>query len=276
MAEQYETSVRTYAFRISCILAGASIKTKEREIPLLLPEIVQPITVYLSEIENQTEGRPLTIVGRDFSSEAEARSTGVAVKEAVLLVGLLLGVGIDVGNDQAVGPAFKRKDGQPDERLQPDVHGLQVFPDIEGMIFGAIRLGRPVTVFSPVDFAEKVAESYALGRSLSKRQILAAQLYAQSHFHLSDAARFLTLISGVEALAERHTKSPAAVRLVERVIEMVRTADDLEKSEKEALANGLRELCKQSISAACRALVRRFCGEEAAAAIRNRPGGRDT
>ena len=66
-----------------------------------------------------------------FNSEEEARTVGMPVKAALMLAGSLLGVGIDVGTDQVMSPAAKLKDDQPDERLQPDVHGLQVVPEIK-------------------------------------------------------------------------------------------------------------------------------------------------
>lgn len=216
----------TYAFRITCTLAGGDIESMEREIPLALPALARPINVFLSERENQTDILFLTLWCGGFSSEAEARAGGAPVKTALMLAGVRLGVGIDVGDDQVVSPAPQRKNGQPDERLQPVVHGLQVVPEIEGMLFVSLRFGRPGTPISPDDFEKTVAESYGLGKQPTKKQTLAAQLYNQSHFLWSDAARFITLISAVEVLAERNRK-------------------------------------RESIGSACRALVRTHCGEPA-------------
>lgn len=47
----------------------------------------------------------------------QGRTTGFLL----LLSGILVGVGIDVGNDQALGPQFTRGDGQKDDRLRPEV-----------------------------------------------------------------------------------------------------------------------------------------------------------
>jgi hypothetical protein len=158
----------TYAFRINCMLAGGHIETREREIPIALPAPTPPIRMYLPEPQNRTEHPFLTLWGGGFLSEAEAGSAGTAVKTAVMLTGLFLGVGIDVGTDQVLSPALQRKDGQPDARFQPHVHGLQIVPEIDGMLFGGIRVRRVVTVFSTGDFADKVAASYALGRSSAR------------------------------------------------------------------------------------------------------------
>jgi len=65
-------------------------------------------------------------------------------------------------------------------------------------------------------------------------------------------------------LAEPSAKSPAAVALIEQMIAMTTAASELEKNEREAVANALRNLRQQSVSAACRGLVKAYCGELAA------------
>jgi hypothetical protein len=255
---------RTYAFRVTSSLAGGVIETEEREIKLELPG-VPLIEVGISR-NNQTEPWLLTAWCGGFNLESEAQAAGSRVKTALVLAGILLGVGIDAGNDQIIGPGFRRTDGQPDERLQPEVHGLQVVPDIEHLLFGSIRFGRPVTRISPADFQKRVAESYAFGKPLTKKQILAAQLYNQSHFHSSDAARFIVLISAVESLADRNPRSPAAVQLIERMIQMVKASTNPEESE--SLNSGLSNLKNESIGSTCRALVKRLCGDAPANTFR--------
>ena len=253
----------TYAFRISCFLAGGDIETEEDEIQLDLPGL-QPIQVYVSERKDDSES--LTVWCSGFGSAAEAEAAGMRVKTALMLAGILLGVGIDVGNDQPVGPQFTRADGQKDERLQPQVHGLQVVPDIEGLTFGALRFGRPVTRIQPAHLQKRVAESYALRKPLTKKQVLAAQLYNQSHFHSFDAVQFLTLISAVECLVKPSSRSPAAVQLIERMIQLDKTS--LNEEEAESLNSGLRNLKSESIGSTCRALVRKHCGDSDAKAFK--------
>jgi len=259
--------MKTYAFRITCTLSESFSATKDCEIPLALPAPARPIKVFLRQGKNRTENSSLALWCGGFGSEAEARAAGAPVKTAVMLAGLFLGAGIDVGDDQVVSPALQgnRSDGQPDERFQPDVHGLQVVPEIEEMMFGFLRPGRPVFQDTWLDrFEESVVESYALGKTLTKKQTLAAQLYNHSHFLSSDAARFITLISAVEALAEPACSSPAALALVECLLKMTAEAIDLEVSEQQALKSRLGNLKQESIGSACRALMRTHCGEPAA------------
>jgi hypothetical protein len=254
----------TYAFRITCKLAGNNFAIKENT-PLVLPAPTLPIQVMLGKSKDQTEGRTLILQGGGFSSEEEARAAGIPVKTAVMLAGLLLGFGIDVGTDQVLSPAPQHTDSQPIERWQPAVHGLQVVAELDRLAFGFVYFGRPILKrpISNSNLEEKVTESYAPDKALTKKQTLAAQLYSQSHFQSSDAARFLTLISAIEALAERQRRAPATVALVKRMIEKAATAGDLEESERKSLTDGLGNLKRESISSACRRLVRTHCGDPA-------------
>jgi hypothetical protein len=126
----------TYAFRITCKLAGDYFALKENT-SLAFPAPAPPIHMMLGKSKDWTNSPTLILTGGGFSSEKEARAAGIPVKTAVLLTGLLLGVGIDVGVDQVLSPAPQRRDGgQPDERWQPDVHGLQVVPELDRLAFG--------------------------------------------------------------------------------------------------------------------------------------------
>jgi hypothetical protein len=179
----------TYVFRITCKLAGDNFDIKGNT-SLVLPAPTPPIQVMSVESKDQLGNQTLILQGGGFSSEEEARMAGMPVKTAVMLAGLLLGVGIDVGIPQT----------KPDTKWATTLGGT---------------LGRPFlkSPISTSDFEKKVAESYAPNKTLTKKQTLAAQLYNQSHFHLSDAARFLALISAIEALAERQRRAPATVAL---------------------------------------------------------------
>jgi hypothetical protein len=223
----------------------------------------------LGKSKDQAGDRTLILQGGGFSSEEDAHAAGTPVKTAVMLAGLLLGVGIDVGTDQVISPAPRHTDGQPIEHWQPDVHGLQIVPEHDRLAFGLLYFSRPMLKkpISNSDLEEKVAEAYAPDKALTKKQTLATQLYSQSHFQSSDATRFLTLISAIEALAERHRRAPATVVLINRVIEQAATAGDLEEFERKSLIDGLGNLKRESISSACRRLVRTHCGDPAVEAF---------
>ena len=223
----------TYAFRIRCKLTGDNFDIKENT-SLVLPAPTPPIQVMSVQSKDQLGNRTLILQGGGFSSEEEARAAGMPVKTAIMLAGLLLGVGIDVGPNQA------------------QALGLQVVPEINRATTLGVTFDRPVLKkpISNSNLEEKVAESYAPDKVLTKKQTLAAQLYNQSHFQSSDAARFLTLISAIEALADQRSKPPATVALIDRMMEMAAAAGNPDD-----LNNGLGNLKQESIRSACRRLV---------------------
>ncbi len=255
----------TYAFRISCKLVGGVFETRT-EVPVALPAPAPTIHVSLTDPDDEARARRLTVFGDGFPSADDARGAGERVKSAVMLTGPLLGVGIDTGRDKVLSPGARRADGKPDKRLQPHVHGLQVFPEIEGTMFGFLYAGRPIrkTPLPLSDFEKALANSYTVGRPLTKKQSLAVLLWNQSHFESSDATRFIGLVSAVEALAASGKKSPAVTALVKQMIQMAKTATDLGKAEQHALRSGLGYLRRESISQACRALVQKHVGKVAA------------
>jgi hypothetical protein len=259
-------SERTYAFRITCSLAGGVIESVEPTVLLTLPDL-PTIEVHLTAKDDENKLSDITVWCSGFKSEAEAHSAGSRVKTALVLAGIVLGVGIDAGNDQISGPAFTTKDGKPDERLQPEVHGLQVVPDIDGLIFGSLQFGRPYTPISPDTFQKKVAECYALDKALSQKQVLAAQLYNHSHFHATDAVRFVTLISSVESLAERRKRHSQVLDLIEQMVQMASKTLGSREANTQSLIGGLRNLQYESIGTACRTLVKEYCGDDKAKAF---------
>lgn len=89
--------MRTYAFRITCKLAGGDIETKGREIFWVLPDLVAPSTILLSKRGSPPEDQFLILWCGAFTSEAAAQAAGVSVKTAMMLAGVALGVGLNVG-----------------------------------------------------------------------------------------------------------------------------------------------------------------------------------
>ncbi len=259
-------SKRTYAFRITCSLAGGVIETTEPTALLTLPGL-PTIELYLTARNDENKQSDITVWCGGFNSETEAHTAGSRVKTALILTGILLGVGIDAGNDQITSAAFTTKDGKPDERLLPKVHGLQVVPDIDGLLFGSLQFGRPYTPMSPDTFQKKVAECYALDKPLSEKQVLAAQLYNHSHFHATDAVRFVTLISSVESLAERRKRHSQVLDLIEQMVQIARKTLGPGEANTASLIGGIRNLKYESIGTACRALVKEYCGAAKAKAF---------
>lgn len=257
---------RTFAFRISGYYAGAIWQPRDVQIELLLPEAPRyRITMNLPESRGHDDGRqPLVFLCGGFENEEIAQGVGARLKHAVLLAAVTVGLGIDLGSDEVVSSAAMLAGGQPDERLQPQVHGLQTFPELEKMLFGFAYVGHP----QPRDpaalrmrFEATLKQAYSLRHPLMPKEVLAAQLYADSHFVPLHKARLLLLISAVEALADAPERSAAARELVEKMMHLVSTGG-LDPLEKEALSSQLGFLKWSSIRSTCRRLVRAHCDED--------------
>jgi hypothetical protein len=220
---------------------------------LILPAL-PAVEAYITASDDQHNHTDITTWCGGFNSEAEAHTAGLRVKTALILTGILLGVGIDAGTDQVISPAFTQKDGTPDDKLQPEVHGLHVVPEIDDQLFGSLYFDRPYTPISPETFQKKVAECFALGRPLSNH----------SHFHATDAVRFTTLISSVEALAERKRRPRESLDMIGEMIQMLKKSGE---SDTTSLLAGLENFKNESIGSACRALVREHCGNDKASAF---------
>jgi hypothetical protein len=130
---------------------------------LTLQAPTPPISVNLPEGGHPTADQFLTLWCGGFPSEEAARAEGMRVKTAVMLAGVMLGFGIDMGTDQVMSPAVYWRGNQSDERFQPDVHGLQVVPEIDGKIYfgGYIRNVKAHLVHNSFhdDFRQSVEQS---------------------------------------------------------------------------------------------------------------------
>lgn len=254
--------MNTFAFRLNCKLADCHIETVAREVDMNLSGL--GLTISMNFPETNSEGAGLVAWCGGFDSESDARDTGVRFKQAIMLAGVLIGIGIDVGTDKVVSHAMNQADGQPDDRLQPNVHGLQIVPDLENMLFGDIVFGRPATRVSPNQLVDRINEADRLNRLINKKQWLAAQLYNESHFHTAEPAQFLTLVSAVEVLAIREKRDMSSLKLIDKLIELLSSNDELESANKESLKHGLYNLKFESIGAACRRLIKSFVGKDEA------------
>ncbi len=212
---------RTYGFRISGYYAGGSWELSEPHIDIALPGTPHCVTMTLPKRRERDGRKPINFRGGGFKSEAEAREVGARVKTSLILAAVTIGFGIDLGSDEVVSPAAKGSTGRADERLQPHVYGLQTFPELENMLFGFLYDAEPVPKNLRERFETTFKEAYALPEFLTKKQLLAAQLYAHSYFQPFNAARLLLLVSAIEALADIRRRSAAAVGLVDKMIELV-------------------------------------------------------
>jgi len=198
-----------------------------------------------------------------FATAEDAERVGFQWADAIVIAGLRLRTGFDVGRF-ALGlggaSAYLKQLVREDFGIiiRNEVHGLDVFEDTpttrfvaaSGTAQGNMRADHLVTTLRasvpPTPLAPKLR--------------LALDLFGLARFERSPRVRFLTLISAIEVLTTRAPSSAAALVLVDSWERALASAD---ADVRDVLTNRLRELRRESIGVACRQLVRDHGGDAA-------------
>jgi len=244
-------------------VSGGVFEANGKAFELALPGFDNSLRVNVTSQGGSKAKNRLTITHGRFLTAEDALAAGKPLKQALLLAGLLFDIGIDVGNEAVLSGPAHRADGKVDESLQPDVHGLLVYPEGSSQVwfgfFGEYSVETPIT---PASFQSKIAECFFPKHSIGDKVMLAAQLFSQSFFLTSAKARFITLISAVEVLAEPKESSARIVELVSGLLTTAQAATGVDADEQQSLVDRLRYLKRESIGAACRRLVAKNLGSD--------------
>lgn len=254
----------TYGFRIRFLLPEESAIDYDAEIlDIPLPSV--GLTLVLRSVPESSirKSRNLTIRGSGFPSEDEARACGRRTKNALMLCGARLRMGIDVGKDWQPPVRIKgleAMDRYKGVRLLPDVHGLSVFPEDKPVDFPCVKLSR-VSLKAATEFVEELGKAYEIAPKLTDKQSLALELYGAAHFESSLRARFLTLVIAVECLSTQEEQPQHVLDHLKELMEL--TEKSLEAPKREEIVARLGNLKRESISESCRELVGRYLGPDA-------------
>jgi len=203
-----------------------------------------------------------------FASEPQARTAAGIVTNALLIGAAREHLGIDFGEEGPRGwitdygrKWLAQRAGFTGEVLN-DQPGAMVYKDSGNTRFATLNPGRAI-IGRPLDrFLTGVQKSVAKAQNLLPRHILALELYSASKFERSQRARFLTLITIIEILSDRQSRSKQGLAVINSISQLVSSAD-LPGSEREQLLRGLGYLKAESIAAACRRLVAEQLGSDA-------------
>jgi hypothetical protein len=202
------------------------------------------------------------VVGKEFSTHSAALDAGTRIRTALTLFAVERRIGIDAQDKQGASFSQAIKDelaAKHGVQLRDDVHGLDVFAE-----------DRPVTRFtieSYVSVTHKI-ENYDdsllayfnANPELSKKQKLALDLYNLSHFDGVSKTRFLTLITVIEVLSARKSRSNTIQNIIKTLLASV-PVSGLPPKEMSVMCEGLINLKKQSINEACKEFVARYASE---------------
>lgn len=292
----------TYGFRVQFHLPiGTDLDSQQNAFEIILPEGHRVIlkSAFETDTDSLQNINKLVIAGSGFSTKEEAFTYGRKVKNALILCGSTLKMGIDAGKDNLIsgaGLSIREKAEISGIRLLNEIHGLSVFP--EDMRICPISVSADLTVGKPVEiFISKFVDAYQVNPKFNEKQLLAFELYTLSHFESSLRARFLTLISVIECLVVHESRPEGIIKYLSSLINLTKaTLDDKnsivtvlnntkdtlnskdavvyletiielterQTSEVETLVGGLSNLQKESITNSCKNLVKQYLGEEKA------------
>jgi hypothetical protein len=153
----------------------------------------------------------LILNSRSFSTEAEAIAAGRAAKAALLYVAAKLRMPLDIGKDQpsasfarSIRDQFRR---DLDAELRADIHGVTIYDDTIETVFASVAASATLGKHGQT-FVRELADALQKDLAFSENEMLAFELYALVQFESSARARFLTLVSIVETLAENVDRPP--------------------------------------------------------------------
>lgn len=255
----------TYGFRARFRLPSDTvIQEDSKEIELMCLPDGRALMLHTISLIKIADTHDLSVRASGFRSEQEANMYGQRTKTALMICGVYCGMGIDVGKDKAtsgVGKKVKESGKEAGILLLNDVHGLSVFPEELPVRFVSVS-ARAVIGGSTEKFKREFCRAFESAWDLSSKQMLSLELYAASKFEVSLRARFLTLISAVEALVESQSEKPEIVGLLNCLIKIAN--NQLIEPDRGLLTSRLGDLKSKSISGLCKEFVEGYIGEEKA------------
>jgi hypothetical protein len=255
----------TFGFRLQFRTSIAQLIDIENESIIIKPR-ENGRTIKLLPVSKDSNNNcfNLVIQGSGYASGEEASKEGGRIKNSILLSGLSLRMGFDIGKDKI---KFQLSKALKDEYKEK--YGVQIIDDVHGLV--VYSEDKPIDVMSAKitgivsdsinNFINDFLKYYKNNYIISEKQSLALELYNLSHFDKSLRGRYLTLVTVIESLSIREERSGVSIRHLEELIEITK-GSNLETPEKESLIKGLEALRKESISRSCRKLVKRHLGQK--------------
>lgn len=203
-----------------------------------------------------------------------AISYGQKTRDAIAICCALLGMGVEVGKHEEFFDTSDVKISASNGQtyIQPtDLNGLIVYPqdskvEYVGVNFSA-KSGR-----SGEKFQRVFVKSFELCENLDNRLGLALELYNSSYFEMSVRARFLQLVSTIECLSNSQRQQEAIIYHLESLVKLsekkLATLQEISADDRKDFVQRLNNLKHESISSACRNLVRKYLGDEAVSRFR--------
>jgi len=205
-----------------------------------------------------SETNQFRISGSGFASIQEAEAAAESVRQSLLMYAVRHNVALDLGRDSVTDLMFSDEVKQAVKKatggsLIADKLGTTVYSsDDKPQFLGINMTGKGVC--EPSFLTGSVARTFGKHSFAKPRALLAAELYTVGHLVARIPARFLLLVSSLEALLEVGPRPQETIDHVQSLIKQTEQSN-LPQDEKASLINGLNSLRKESISTAGRRLA---------------------
>jgi hypothetical protein len=203
------------------------------------------------------EAERVAVIGGPYQTESDARIAGVRAKNAVLLWALEQRVGIDFGDGMPLGlatdeglRALASEHGVP---VRNDVHGVDVYPAGGKTKFVHVSVDAVAGKHVP-RFIEAFQRDFMTAAVIGQRLVVAAELYFGSWFDVVPRARFVTLMTAIEAMLDPAPRGKAVQTLVSELIRATRQSS-IPQQTKDSICGALQWLKSESIGQAGRRLA---------------------
>lgn len=205
-----------------------------------------------------TDGPELVLTSPPYNTKDEAREASDLALSGLLLHTLKSGYAISllprrppvVITDDGLQWHMEHVGGI--DTLYRDRLGITVFEEIGVTRFAS---GPPLQIAASMNFGTFVSGWVPDPSStLTRRALIAYELYASSRSESSTRARFLLLVMAVESLAKQEPRADDEQLVIAELVKVV-AASGLPKDRCKTLMDGLRTFKSQSISEGCRRLI---------------------
>jgi len=256
----------SYDFRLQFDFAkGYRIDSDADRIELLKFPSGERITLDSYHIGTPIKGHSrAAISGGQFASKEAARTAAERSKLALLYWAINQRVGMDFGGRKQRSMATKvylaileKQHGHP---FRNEIHGIDVYQHEEGLGLVSVT-GDVVAGKSAPRLIDTFQREYFCERQLTRKQALAAEIYASSFFDVFPRTRFITLVTAVEALLKRPKRPDAVGQLVKEFKERAQLLNVDGPTRKSAIGS-LEDLRLESITHTACALASRLIPNE--------------
>jgi len=217
--------------------------------------------------ESIKESRELILSACGYRSEAGAERAGRVVKQALALAAARARIGVDFrsrGPSSAVTPAGLQYFAgllNLEGPVAPDKYGLVTYKRLAGLHF--IKMGDMNSVVTkPLEeLAEPLRVFVDADLQLSAMEEVAFEFYNASFFQASADARFLLLMTAIEALIDPAKRSTEARKHVDTLIAATRANESMPDAERTSIEGSLCFLKDESFRQAGKRIVAARLGD---------------